>query len=166
MKSDTKRQNFNVTPEQEAEIDRLREDLGSSSAKDAILTAIRLTSVLIRERRAGYTLHIQDSSGKSERLLVPDLELLAPSKWRYLVARDDKSYKQLYLKGRRVRASTLYDSMRGDELTHGEAAANWDLPLEAIDEVVAYCEANHELIDRENDEDRRQAIEAGILRAP
>ena len=40
-----KRQNFDVTPEQDAEITWLRDALGASTAKDAILRAVRIADV-------------------------------------------------------------------------------------------------------------------------
>ena len=49
MAAETKRQNFNVTPEQEAELTWLRDTLGASSTKDAILLAVRVLGLLARE---------------------------------------------------------------------------------------------------------------------
>lgn len=44
-----KRQNFNITPEEEAQLQHLRETLGATSIKDALFRATRLTLVLSRE---------------------------------------------------------------------------------------------------------------------
>ena len=42
MKTELKRQNFNITPEQEAEISWLKDAIAASSVKDAILWAVRV----------------------------------------------------------------------------------------------------------------------------
>jgi hypothetical protein len=43
---ETKRQNFNITPEQEAQLDWLKEALGAPSTKEAILRAVSVTVAL------------------------------------------------------------------------------------------------------------------------
>jgi hypothetical protein len=50
-----------------------------------------------------------------------------------------------------------------------EAAANWDLPLEACEEIFAYCEANKALIESEANEERQRLRRANVdveARAP
>lgn len=53
-----------------------------------------------------------------------------------------------------------------DALTNGmgvrEAAENWDLPLEACDEIFAYCEGNKALIESEVSEERQRLKRAGV----
>ncbi len=49
--SELKRQNFNVTPEQEAELLSLQTELAAPSVKDAILRAARLVLTLTRAAR-------------------------------------------------------------------------------------------------------------------
>jgi len=36
-----------------------------------------------------------------------------------------------------------------------EAADNWDLPIEAVDEIIRHCELNKPLIEMEAQEDAR-----------
>ncbi|GHU28577.1 hypothetical protein FACS189497_04390 [Betaproteobacteria bacterium] len=43
-----------------------------------------------------------------------------------------------------------------------EAAANWDLPLPAVEEAFAYCEANQVLIQAEADEERQRLLMQGV----
>jgi uncharacterized protein (DUF433 family) len=54
------------------------------------------------------------------------------------------SYKQLSVRGRRIKARTLYGAyVREDEpMTPEEIAADYDVSLEAVLEAIAYCESN------------------------
>src|SRR5438552_10166653 len=82
-----KRQNFNVTPEQAAEIEGLRAALGAPSVKDAILRAVRIVALLARETEQGNRLCVETCEGKVSGLLIPELESLRAPRWQYLVAR-------------------------------------------------------------------------------
>lgn len=66
------------------------------------------------------------------------------------------------VKGRKLLAPAVWL----DALTHGmgprEAAQNWDLPLEASEEIFAYCEANRALIEAEANEERQLLKQANI----
>lgn len=75
MAVDTKLQPFDMTPEQEAEISWLREVLGLSTIKDALLRAVRITAILSREARGGRMLFVQSPGGNAERLVIPELDL-------------------------------------------------------------------------------------------
>jgi hypothetical protein len=78
------------------------------------------------------------------------------SQWRWLIERPHPWRRQLWVKGRKLLASAVWL----DALTNGmgprEAAANWDLPQDACDEIFAYCDANETLIDAEANEERRR----------
>jgi uncharacterized protein (DUF433 family) len=54
------------------------------------------------------------------------------------------SYKQLSIKGRRIRARTLYGAFMNEEepMTPEEIAADRELPLAAVLEAIAYCQTN------------------------
>jgi uncharacterized protein (DUF433 family) len=84
------------------------------------------------------------------------------TQWEYLEKRPHPWRKQLYLKGRKLRAFTLWVNMIVNEMTTEEAADNWDLPLAAIHEAINYCEANRELLKREAEEERRRLEEKGV----
>jgi hypothetical protein len=43
-----------------------------------------------------------------------------------------------------------------------EAAENWDLPLQACEEIFAYCEANKALIEAEANEERQRLNRANV----
>jgi hypothetical protein len=92
---ETKRQNFNVTPEQEAQIEHLRDVLGASSAKDAILRAVFLTVKLREYLNKGYHIELIKDDKRSG-LLIPDLEPSVSRDWQYLVERPHSWRRQLY----------------------------------------------------------------------
>jgi len=162
---DTKRQNFNITPEQEAEIAWLRDTIDAPTTKDAILRAVRLMSTLAREAMRGRAVYIEDPGGARERLLIPDLERRG-AEWAYLVARPHPWRRQLYVKGRRLMASTVWSEMLTNGMSGAEAADDWDLPLEVIDEIVSYCERNRALLKMEADEELQRLAARGVRLEP
>ena len=161
-----KRQNFDVTPEQEAEIAWLREALGASTAKDAVLRAVRIAAILSREANEGRTLLVRSPGGIPERLVIPELERPALGGWRYLLERDHPWRRQMSIKGRRLLASTVWRDMVANRQTAPEAAEEWGIPVEAVEEAVRWCEGNRALLDMEAKEEARRLTSAGVDRAP
>ena len=86
--------------------------------------------------------------------------------WQYLEARPDSWRKQLYIKGRKLRARTVWSDMLVNEDTPSEAADNWDLPLQAIFEVIDYCESNQTLLEEEAELERQYLEEKGVKLEP
>jgi len=166
LPTETKRQNFNITPEQEAELAWVRDVIGAPTTKDAILRAVRVLAILARETQQGRTLYLGTRSGDLIQLLIPELQPARAEGWNYLVARPHSWRRQLYIKGRKLRAFTVCQDMRTNKLTPQEAADNWELPLEAVEEIVRYCESNQELLSMEADEERRRLLEEGIPLEP
>jgi uncharacterized protein (DUF433 family) len=82
--------------------------------------------------------------------------------WQYLVARTHPWRRQLYIKGRKLPASTIWQDMLANEMSAKQAAENWDLPLPAIYEVIRYCESHHELLKLEADEERYRLAIKGV----
>jgi uncharacterized protein (DUF433 family) len=82
--------------------------------------------------------------------------------WKYLERRPGSSYKQLAIKGKRIWAWTLYcESMTEKEpRTPQQIAEDWEIPLEAVQEAIAYCQSDppelHE--DQRKDELLAEAI--------
>lgn len=64
--------------------------------------------------------------------------------WKHLAANPKSSYTQLFLKGRRIRARDLYGIYMSAEepMTPAQIAADYDLPLEAVEEAIAYCQTD------------------------
>jgi hypothetical protein len=159
--SESKRQNFNVTPEQEEELAQLRDMIGASSSKDLFLRATKVMSVLAREVQSGHSLYVKKQN-ELARLIIPELENMVAPKYEYLVERPHTWRRQYYVKGRRLLASTVMNEMTVNGLSEAEASQNWDLPLEAIFEIVHYCQANQPLLVMEADEERLRLIQDGV----
>ena len=66
--------------------------------------------------------------------------------WQYLAKRNHPWRKQLYIKGQKLLASTVWQDMITNGMSVEEAADNWDLPLDAINEVIRYCESYRDLL--------------------
>ena len=86
--------------------------------------------------------------------------------WQYLVGRPHSWRRQLYIKGRKLLASTVWQDAIANEMTPEQSAENWDLPLPAIYEVICYCESHRELLKLEADEERYRLEEKGVSLEP
>ncbi|MGA9377340.1 MAG: hypothetical protein WBV73_00940 [Phormidium sp.] len=82
--------------------------------------------------------------------------------WQYLVARSHPWRRQLYIKGQKLLASTVWQDMIANEMSPEQAAENWDLPLSAIYEVIRYCENHRELLKMEAEEERYRLEQKGF----
>lgn len=151
----SKRLNFDISPEQEDELNNLRVDLGTSTTKDTVLRAVRVLSVLSREARGGGRLYVQTRHGETHRLILPELEDLG-ARWTWLVLRPHAWRRTPHVKGRRLLASSVWRTMLANEMTAAETAEDLDLPVAAVEEAVAWCEANAELVAMEALEEHRQ----------
>ena len=89
-----------------------------------------------------------------------------PTQWQYLEQRPHSWRRQLYIKGKRLRPFTVWIAMQVEQMTPEETAVDWDLPLAAVTEVIAYCEANRELLEQEAEEERRYLKEKRISLEP
>jgi uncharacterized protein (DUF433 family) len=68
-----------------------------------------------------------------------------PHTWKYLAPNPKSRYKQLFVKGTRIRARILYGLYVSQEepvRTPEQIAADYGLPVEAVLEAIAYCESN------------------------
>jgi uncharacterized protein (DUF433 family) len=84
-----------------------------------------------------------------------------PTNWVYLAPNPKSAYKQLFIKGTRIRAEVVYGmTVDGSEpMTPEQVAAEFSLPLEAVREAIAYCESNPQEIQRDH------AAEEALLEA-
>jgi uncharacterized protein (DUF433 family) len=69
--------------------------------------------------------------------------------WQYLEPNPKSAYKQLFVKGTRIRARVLYGQYMSEEepRTPEQIAADYSLPVEAVREAIAYCQSNPPEID-------------------
>ena len=86
--------------------------------------------------------------------------------WQYLIARPHAWRKQLYIKGRKVLASTIWRDMTANQMSPEQAAENWDLPLSAIYEAIDYCQKHQEILKLEADEERYRLEVKGVQVEP
>lgn len=93
---------------------------------------------------------------------VKPQEVEQATTWKYLAPRPESWKKQLFFKDSRMTAANLWLDMLANSETPEQAAADWDLPLEAVLEAIRYCEANEELIYKEAEEQKRILIENGM----
>jgi hypothetical protein len=163
MAKESKRENFDVSPEQEADINCLQELIKAPSRKDAILTAVRLTLLLAAESKQGNQFYLASPGGRDlRRLLMVGIETPNLQKWIYLVDQAHPWKRQLFVKGRKLPAAAVWSGMLVNKLSRELAAENWDLPVEAIDEIIAYCENNKALLEMEAAEEMRRLEQKGI----
>ena len=153
--------NLSLTPEQEAQLDWLRQAIGASDLKETIFRAISVVITLKRRMKSESQLFLHTSEGQV-LLLIPELEVSENENWQYLVARPHPWRRQLYIKGRKLLASTVWQDAIANEMLLEETADNWDLPLAAIYEVIRYCESHRELIKLEAEEERYRLEEKGV----
>jgi len=66
----------------------------------------------------------------------------APAQYQHLAPNPKSSYRQLFLKGRRIRAWILYCDHVAQGMSAEEIAEDRDLPVEAVREAIAYCDSN------------------------
>ncbi|MGK7954526.1 MAG: hypothetical protein AB4063_04580 [Crocosphaera sp.] len=88
------------------------------------------------------------------------------TQWQYLESRQNSWRKQLYIKGRKLTAFGVWSDMMVNGDTLEETADNWEIPLEAVQEVIEYCEAYQDLITAEADSERRYLEERGVPLEP
>ena len=63
--------------------------------------------------------------------------------YKYLAPKPGSVYRQLFVRDRWIAARTLYGQSVGDDArTPEELARDYDLPLEAVNEAIAYCESD------------------------
>lgn len=160
----TKRANFEITPEQEARLNALKDALQAPSLKDAVLRMSNVMLVLARALGAGKQLYLGHTRESAERLLLPELEPVV-GEWQWLVSRPHPWRRQLWVKGRRLLASQVWADMQANSLTQQQVAEEFELPLAAVAEIVRWCDANAALIAAEAVEERRRLADAGVALA-
>jgi uncharacterized protein (DUF433 family) len=89
--------------------------------------------------------------------------------WEHLERHPQSSYKQLFLKGTRLRAEIIYEEMEwgepDDPMTPEKIAADRNLPVEAVREAIAYCESNPPEIEEDHRREREQLQAEGLMDA-
>jgi uncharacterized protein (DUF433 family) len=85
--------------------------------------------------------------------------------WKYLAPKQGSAYRQLFVKGTRIMARVLYGMVMRDEepMTPEEVAAAFAVPVEAVQEAIAYCQSDPPEIrqdwEREETSIRKRALQ-------
>jgi uncharacterized protein (DUF433 family) len=87
--------------------------------------------------------------------------------YQHLEYRPGATYRQLYVKGTRLRAETLYrptvpSAEDGDARTPEEVAEDFGVPLEVVLEAIAYCASNPPEIAQDRAREERLAEATGL----
>lgn len=159
---DTKRENFDVSPEQQAEIETLQQLIEAPSKKDAVLMAVKVTLHLAVETKKGNQLFVGHPGKSLNRFVMLGIEKPDNAQWMYLVEHAHPWRRQLHIKGRKLTAAAVWTAIRTNNLSLEEAADNWDLSLAVVREIIDYCEANKELLEMEAAEELRLLKNKGI----
>ena len=123
---------------------------------DAVTTALDTFQWVVDARRRGKRVIATDDDSLPERFeepLIAGLEGLG-QEWQWLVRRDHPWRRQLWIKGRNLGAGDLARTAAVEGWTPERAAAEFDLPVEAVVEALRYAETAHELIAAEEAENR------------
>ena len=88
------------------------------------------------------------------------------TQYQHLEPRPGSNYRQLFLKGRRIRAAVVDEAIHGpDPLTPEEFARDFQVPLEAVIEALDYVAQNRPLIEQERDREAARPSCPGFRRA-
>jgi uncharacterized protein (DUF433 family) len=89
------------------------------------------------------------------------------TQYHHLEPRPGSSYRQLFLKGRRIRAAVVHEAVHGpDPYTPEEFARVYGVPLEAMREALDYVANNLPLIEAERDREAADVRARGLDRPP
>jgi uncharacterized protein (DUF433 family) len=87
--------------------------------------------------------------------------------YKHLEARPGSNYRALWLKGRRIRAAVVYESVHGpDPRTPEEFAADYQVPLEAVIEALEYVAHNQEIVEQDREREAARLRARGLLDGP
>jgi uncharacterized protein (DUF433 family) len=88
-------------------------------------------------------------------------------KYQHLEPRPGSNYRTLFLKGRRIRAAVVYETVNGpDPCTPEEFADGFQVSLEAVLEALDYVERNMPLIEQEREHEAASLRARGLLDGP
>ena len=87
------------------------------------------------------------------------------TEYQHLEPRPGSNYRQLWLKGRRIRAAIVYEAVHGpDRYTPEEFASDYDVPIEVVREALDYVANNLPLIEAERDREAADIRRRGLDR--
>jgi uncharacterized protein (DUF433 family) len=85
------------------------------------------------------------------------------TQYQHLEPRPGSNYRQLFLKGRRIRAAVVDEAIHGpDPFTPEEFAREYQVPLGAVLEALDYVARNRPLIEQERDREAARLHARGL----
>lgn len=88
---------------------------------------------------------------------------MSPTEYQHLESRPRSNYRQLWIKGRHIRAEVLYRHTVGPEPRTPEVVADdYGLPVAVVREAVEYSLHNQPLLDAERSREEVQLQDAGL----
>jgi uncharacterized protein (DUF433 family) len=162
-----RRLQIDLRPEDEAMLARARQALGADGDSETGRALLGLFARLSAAIEGGSIISFLPAEDPRAVDALPEMTsaLRPESRYRWLVAAPHRWRKQLSIKGRRLTAGQLVRWMEANGDTIATAAADWDLPVEAVAEAVEYVARNRQLVDAEFAEERRR-VEPYLTRAP
>lgn len=149
---------------------RVRETAGRyyrSVVSDAVTTALETFHWIVDARRRGKRVIAVDADKLPEAYEEPVITGLADvgNEWTWLVKREHRWRRQLWIKGRNIAAGNLARMARSNGWSAEKTAYEYDLPVGAVIEAMQYAEQAADLIDAEDAENRMVAkrIERAFL---
>lgn len=137
---------------------------------DAVVAALAAFNWMLEQKRQGRRVIAVEADALPERYseaVLPGVdESIGNERWTWLIEQPHPWRRQLWIKGRRMRAAQLAGHMNANGWTPAETARQFDVPVDAVLEAQRYVEANRDLIDAETIEEQRVAQRAATLHPP
>ncbi|MGH2378992.1 MAG: hypothetical protein ACRDGT_11015 [Candidatus Limnocylindria bacterium] len=155
------RLHVDVSEAMSAAVKRTADRFFRGAVSDVIAAAFSAFTWMLDQKRQGRKVISVEPDAMPERYseaVLPGIEeALANERWTWLIERPHAWRRQLWIKGRRMRAAQLVGHMNANDWSSEETARQFDLPVEAVLEAQRYVDGERELIDAETIEEQRIA---------
>ena len=88
------------------------------------------------------------------------------AKYSHLEERVDKRSQELFVSATGIRASTIWHDRYVSRQQPYQIAQDRGIPVAAVYEALAYCQADWEMICREKDQERQRLQQKGFFEKP
>ena len=163
-----RRLSVDLPPETEAATRHVANRYFRGITTDAIRSSLSLLAWVIEAKREGkrvIAVRRDRLPDQFEEPVLPGIEEQLSSDPTWLVDRPHPWRRQPWIKGRRVTAGDLARTIEIEQWSSEQAAAELDLPVEAILEAQRYLAANRDLVLAEEQENAIAAQEATAVPA-
>lgn len=163
-----RRWQIDLRPEDEATLLRARRALAAEGDSETGRALLGLFAKIAAAIEGGAVISFLPGDDPRAVDALPEVTraLRPETRYRWLVSVPHHWRKQLSIKGRRLTTGQLVSSMEANGQSIEDAAADWDLNVEAVAEAVDYVARNRELIEAEFAEERRRTEPFLTHRAP